>query len=571
MEFQRLAEYMGILDGTASRNSMTEILAELMKELEPFEVEEFSYMVLGQLGPSYEQIQFNLAEKMVMRAIALANKQPIDKVRELYKKVGDMGDVATELATHNEEGFHSALTIKEVYQKLTTIASEGGAGSQEKKVNGLAELLGSLSPLSQKYVVRLILSKLRLGFSDKTMLDAWAVADQGSKLGRKKLEEAYQLFPDIGKIGRLVKETGIENVNQKVTVTLGVPLIPALAQRLKTAEEMIEKMGNVVVEPKYDGTRVQIHVNKEGEKWKIKTFTRNLEETTPMFPELTAALEQIKATKVILDSEAVGIDPRTGKMLAFQATITRKRKHGIEEAQRTVPLQFFVFDLLYIDGVSLVNVPLSLRKEKLSAIITPGKVLKVSQSITTNDAGDLRAYHAQQLKDGLEGVVVKQVNSIYEPGRRGWSWVKFKEVEEAFGKLSDTIDGVVMGFYQGKGKRTAFGIGAFLIGVRDETNEEIKTIAKIGTGLSDEQWRELRKRLEQNVAMSKPNGYKVDKQLEPDVWVDPTIVVEVAADEITKSPVHSAGVALRFPRLVRFRDDKNVAQATSITELDKIK
>ena len=353
---------------------------------------------------------------------------------------------------------------------------------------------------------------------------------------------------------------------RKVKVELGVPVMPALCQRLKTADEMVEKMGRVIVEPKYDGTRVQIHIRQNPKKeWTVRTFTRNLEETTAMFPELKGIEANIKASEVILDSEAVGVDPKTGKYLPFQETITRKRKYQIEVMSQRIPLQFMVFDILYQDGESLIRWPLEERKRRLKQIVADSKSLKITEYIETENPEEIRRYHAGQLKKGLEGVVVKQVGSSYEPGRRGWSWVKFKEVETAVAKLADTIDPVVMGFYRGKGKRASLGIGAFLVGLRHQGR--MVTVAKIGTGLTDEQWEEMRRRLERQVAMEKPREYVVHKALEPDVWVDPKVVVEIAADEITKSPVHSAGWALRFPRLVRFRDDKTSEQATSWEEL----
>jgi DNA ligase-1 len=378
---------------------------------------------------------------------------------------------------------------------------------------------------------------------------------------------------------------------------LGVPIVPALCQRLKTANEMIEKMGTVLVEPKFDGTRVQIHYRRQATlrqaqgktsdkrqaEWEVKTFSRTLDETSAMFPELMNLGKQIEANEVILDAEAVGVDPKTGRWLPFQDTITRKRIHNIADVSARVPLAFMVFDVVYVDGTSLLKRPLSERRAILETIIKPGKALRVTEAIETDNAEELRKFHAKQLKDGLEGAVVKQLDGIYEQGRRGFSWVKFKESESAQAKLSDTIDAVVMGFYRGKGKRAKFGIGAFLVGVADQGLErrakskeqkfdtnKIVTITKIGNGLTDEQFGEMRKRLEAVVSMEKPEAYVVPESLYPDVWADPSVIVEVAADEITRSPTHTAGVALRFPRLVRFRDDKDVTNMTTLAELKSI-
>jgi DNA ligase-1 len=596
MKFAELAEYFQGLEKTASRNLMTEMLSELFKAVSDKEIQLVCYLSLGGLRPKFDRLEMQLADRMVVRGLADAFEIKVTTVWREYKKVGDLGQVAQKLKQQATRyppanlriSKPQDLSITQVYEALVEIAGEGGQGSQERKLKRLVDLIHQLEPVSVKYVVRIVLRRLRLGFSDMTILDALAVMDRGTKTARSELETSYQVFPDVGKLAQLVKQQGISGLTQRVRVVLGVPVVPALCQRLKTADEMIKKMGRVIAEPKFDGTRVQIHIRKQrtvdSEQWTVKTFTRNLDETTAMFPELEGVLPYIQANEVILDSEAVGVDPRTGRYLPFQETITRKRKHDIAETARTVPLKYMTFDVLYKDGVSLIAEPLSKRRAILKEIVKPNPVLIVDEALEIDDPIKLREYHQRKLKEGLEGVVVKQVKSVYEPGRRGWSWVKFKEVETSQAKLADTIDAVVMGFYRGKGKRARFGIGAFLVGIL--ANEELQvtsnklqasnkgqivTLAKIGTGLSDEQWREMKRRLEQKVSMEKPKQYVVDKNLAPDVWVDPTVVVEIAADEITKSPIHSAGWALRFPRLIRFRDDKSIAGATTLKELIQIK
>jgi DNA ligase-1 len=573
MLMRGLAEHLQELENVSSRNSMTEMLSVLFGEVTVDEVGVVCLLTLGRLRPLYERLEFNLAEKMVIRAISLAFGLEQALVLKEYKLVGDLGEVALSLRSGNkkQETRNNEISVEEAYRRLVAIAKDGGQGSQERKVAGLADLLKQLDGLSVKYVVRMVMSKLRLGFSDKTILDALSVMETGSKSARGELEMAYQVFPDVGEIARLVKKHGVTELASRVKVTLGVPVMPALCQRLKSADEMVKKMGEVAVEPKYDGTRVQIHFRRHSgtvAQWHVRTFTRNLDETTEMFPELEGIGEELGADEVILDSEAVGVHPKTGKLLTFQATITRKRKHGIEEASRQVPLRFFVFDLLYLDGRELLEESFQDRRAMLERVVREGRLLRVAPILVTRSPEEIRQFHQAQLAAGLEGAVIKQLEGRYIPGRRGWNWVKFKEVEEATGKLSDTLDCVVMGFYRGRGKRSQFGIGAFLVGVIN--GGEILTVAKIGTGLTDEQWRELKRRLEEVVAVDKPLGYVVNKQLNPDVWVDPAVVVEVAADEITTSPVHSAGKALRFPRLVRFRDDKSVDQVTTVKEVAEI-
>jgi len=545
-------------------------------------------------------LDFGLAEKMVIRGVARGLDVELHQVMKINQNFGDLGQTA-EMISRDKKTIDSeisnGISIHQLYQKLKELAETTGLGSQELKVDRLAQLIKQSLPLESKYLIRMVLSKMRLGFSDKTILDALSVMEGGTKQARESLEQAYQIFPDIGVIAYLARKHGVYKVINHVKNKVGVPVIPALAQRLKSADEMIEKMGKVMVEPKYDGTRVQIHFSKKNEfvsskydmpagkagvrsteqmnasnsaprtEYFIKTFARSLEENSAMFPALSEVHKQLSVESIVLDSEAVGFDPATGKLRPFQETITRKRKYGVEALSKSIPVKFFCFDVLYLNGQSLLDKPLYQRREILESVITSGEVLVVDPMIVTDSADELRRFHKQQLDEGLEGALVKKYDGVYQPGRSGWNWVKFKEVENAQGKLKDTIDGIVMGYYRGRGKRSNFGIGAFLMGIWDEKKSEYVTLAKIGTGLSDDQWRELKKRVDENFSIDKPQGYQVSSGLIPDIWADPTIVVEVAADEITKSPMHSAGWGLRFPRLVKFRDDKSSSQVTQTGEL----
>jgi len=583
----RFSRYLQEIEETTLRNQMMEILALLMKEAEPKEIEEVVYLLLGRLRPKFDRLEFSLAEKMVVRAIAQAVKKPVEEVTREYKRVGDLGQLVEEMKKEKELKGKNEEEVGEVYAELKAIAEDGGYGSQERKVARLAKLLSELSFLGARYAVRVVMGKLRLGFSDKTILDALSYMEYGSKEGRKELDSAYQVFPDVGKIAGYVKEGGIRSLQTKVKVTIGTPVMPALAQRLKTADEMIKKMGKVVLEPKFDGTRVQIHYSRklrskgvgqaqeglfEGEVRMdyARSFTRNLDESSAMFPEIERLGEEIAAEEVILDTEAVGYDPKTNKMLPFQMTITRKRKHGVEEASTEVPLKFFVFDILYLDGKSLITLPLSERRKILSQVVKKKEsgVLVLDDYLVTESAEEVRKYHQRQLAKGLEGAMVKKLEGQYLPGRQDFNWVKFKESEDSQAKLADTLDLIVMGYYQGRGKRAKFGLGAFLGGIR--VGAQIMTIAKVGTGLSDEQFAELFGKLEKVRSKGKHKDYQVSKVLTPDVWVEPEVVVEVAADEVTRSSAHTAGVALRFPRLVKFRDDKDLSGVTTRQEVEEI-
>ncbi len=567
MKFQALVAILIELEKTRSRNLMTELLATFLETVPAEEMSRALYLLLGQLGPAYQRVDFGLADTMVVRALARLFEVDLSEIKKTYGRLGDLGEVVTELSGE-EEG--EGLSLKETYEALSAVAAASGKGSQEEKVELLVGLLKRLSAIERKYVIRTVLGKMRLGFSDKTLLDALTVMESGSKAGREKLERAYQIYPDIGTIAALCKSNGLNGVEQKVGITVGVPVMSALAQRLKSADEMVAKMKRVIVEPKYDGQRIQIHFERTDKGELIRSFSRGLEENSFMFPELAQAIEQIGVKSIILDAEAVGYDPETGKLLPFQETITRKRKHGVADASKQVPIRFFCFDVLYIDGESLLQLPLWQRRERLEQVIAKGDYLQISPMIETTSADEVREFHAKQLGLGLEGAMVKKYDGVYQPGRSGWNWVKFKEVEEAKGKLSDTIDAVVMGYYRGKGKRSSFGVGAFLVGVLNPEKQEFVTVAKIGTGLTDEQWRELKRRADALFVDEPPAEFVVPDSLIPGVWMEPSLVVEIAADEITRSPLHSSGYGLRFPRLVRFRDDKKAASATTLAELQEI-
>lgn len=564
MKFAYLAKKLAELEKVSSRNTMTVMLSELINEIDINSADKVMYLVLGRLRPLYDNLEFSLAEKQIQKAIARAVKVDEKEINRKYKDVGDLGEVVTQVVGGGKNDFG----VVEVYEKLEAIAMDEGVGSQDRKIDDLATLLNGLDPISGKYVVRIIMGKLRLGFSDKTILDALSWAMSGDKSSKKMLESAYQVRPDIGWLVKSVKDKGVKQTVDSADLVLGVPISPMLCQRLKGSEEMIKKMGRVAVEPKFDGTRVQIHFQRNSKSWMVKTYTRNLDETTNMFPELLGMADHVNANELVLDSEAIGYDPKTGKMLPFQMTITRKRKHGVDDQASKVPLKFYVFDVMYVDGKSLVNEAYEKRREILQSVIKDKDLLVVDKYWETDDPDVIRAKHEELLKEGLEGVIVKKLGSKYIPGRTGWNWVKMKEVEESHAKLSDTVDCVVMGYYRGKGKRTEFGVGAFLAGIK--VGEKIMTVTKVGTGLSDDQFRELKKRMDVLVSREKPSMYVVEKNLEPDVWVHPELVVELAADEVTQSPTHSSGVALRFPRLIKFRDDKGTDQTTSLKELSSL-
>ncbi len=563
MKFREFAEYLERLEKISSRLAITELLAELIDKMDLAETEKGIYLVLGQLGPDFANQEFGMAVKMVMRSAAIGSGRSVEEVTREYKQKGDLGALVEGVEFTEERNLEPSL--EQVYDFLLEVARDSGAGSQERKVKSLVEIFQGVSPLERKYVARMVVGKLRLGFSAKTIFDALSKLQSGDKSLRKELDSVFQIYPDPGYITEVVKEKGMQGL-KSIKVKVGVPVVPALCQRLNEYDEIVKKMHDLAVERKYDGTRLQIHFNRL--KNEVKTYTRNLEENSWMFPELLEMGKWIKGEQVILDCEAVGYDPKTQKVVPFQVTMTRKRKHGIGDAAESVPMRFFLFDILNKDGESLIDRPYYERRKILSDTVSPNEVIVVDEYEHVDEPSEVMKYHRQYLSEGFEGAVMKVWNGKYLPGRQGWNWVKIKEVEGTAGKLADTMDLVVLGYYFGRGKRAGFGLGAFLVGLMK--GESWVSLAKIGTGLTDDEFRDLKTKLADLELKEKPKNYLVEGTLMADVWVEPRVVVEVAADEVTRSNVHAAGIALRFPRLVRFREDKRADQATTWDEVQEI-
>lgn len=571
MKFSTLATFFDRLEQTSSRLSLIDILSELFRKVNNEEIDKVIYLMQGRVAPFFAPIEIGMADKMVAVSIAHAFGEKRERVLEEYARKGDLGLVALQFR-RNYLAKTKALSILDVFDALLTIARTAGEGSVEKKINQFAELLRHLDAISVKHLVRISLGNTRLGIGDPTVLDGLAVAILGDKSKRKFLEKAYNETSDLGLIGKTLLEGGLHAVS-KLTVTVGRPIRSELCERLPNAEKIFEKMGDTVyVTPKYDGFRVQIHKNGDD----ITMYSRNLENMTHMFPELIdGARKQIKAKTAILDTEALAYHPESEEFLPFQETTKRRRKYNIEEMAKRLPLKAFVFDVLYADGKSLIDTPLLERLKVMQKIIQGDEILIPSPGRILHKPEDLQIMLEDAISKGLEGVVVKRPDSLYEAGGRNFNWVKLKR--HAAGQLSDTIDCVILGYIYGKGKRAEFGAGALLCGIYDDEHDIFVTVTKIGTGLTDEEWRSIKEKTHGLELDHKPA--RVHSKIEPSVWVKPEIVIEVLADEITRSPIHTAGMeivdgekgvgyALRFPRLVKFREkDKKAEDATTVKEL----
>jgi len=563
VKFSELAASLDQMEATSSRNELVRILSEVYRASSVNELKPITYLIQGRLAPFFEPVEIGLGERLLITAIAAAYSVPKEEVTKLNRQTGDLGVTAQRLAPASRR---QAPSVVEVHQRLARIAAAGGAGSQQDKLDGFTSLLGDLDATSAKHLVRITLGKMRLGIGDPTVLDALSFAKKGDRSLRPVLEAAYNRTSDLGLIARTLWDAG-ETGLDALKVAAGHPLRPQLAERLPNPEAVIKKLGTVGVQPKYDGLRVQIHKNAS----QVSIFSRNLESMTEMFPELVAAASRLKVKNVILDGEAIAYDPDSEEYVPFQETTARRRKEGIQEMAARVPMRAFVFDVMFRDGSDLTPLPYERRFEIVKELLRKSETLIPAPLTTTDSAEVLTRELLDNISRGLEGVVAKRLDSPYQAGARNFNWVKLKR--NTSGQLNDTIDVVLLGSYRGKGKRAEFGAGALLAGVYDSDKDEFVTISKLGTGLSDQGWREIHERLAKLEVAQKPA--RVNSNFVPDAWLEPAVVVEVLADEITPSPRHTAGMsgdqpgfALRFPRIVSMRTaDKKPEDATSVREI----
>jgi DNA ligase-1 len=568
MQVDRFVDYLMELEATSSRNRMVEILAQLFQETQVEEMDKIIYLCQGRVVPAYESLEFGVGESLTTEAIAQASGKEKAEVKRLFKQKGDFGEVVEALLPPQT----TRLSVTQLFDHLYRLATASGEGAVAAKVEILADLLSQASPRDGRLLIRIPLGRLRLGIGDPTMMDGLSFARAGDKSLRPVLERAYNICADLGYVARLFWERGPEAL-QEVSVQVGKPVRPALAERLPGAQAILEKIGRCAIEPKFDGFRCQVH--KDGD-W-VKVFSRNLEDFSPMFPELVeGARRQIKARRIIFEGEALAYDPATGDFYPFQVTVQRKRKYGIEDMRAKLPLKLMGFDLLYLDGEDLTRRPYLERRERLQEAISPDETIEVAEVLITEDLKEFNRFFADKVQRGLEGVVCKRLDAPYQAGARNFNWIKLKR--HYTGQLRDTVDTVILGYWRGRGARVQFGIGSLLTGVYDQQADRFVTLARLGTGFTEEEWVRVKEELDKVAVPQKPA--EVDSLVEADVWTRPLYVLEVQADEITRSPIHTCGLgrasegekdigyALRFPRAVGFlRTDKGPRDATTVDEV----
>ena len=558
MDYSILAETYEELESVTSKIKKTQILSELLKKTPPELLPKVVLLVNGKVFPSYSQYELGVATQLMIRAIAKSTGISQKEVEEIFKKRGDLGLTAEELVKKKKQVtlFKKKLTVEKVFENLQKIAFETGEGSQERKLNLIVELLVSSQPKEAKYVVRTVLEELRVGVAEGIIRDAIVEAFllKGKEERKEELtqlvEYAWNILSDYGEVAKIAKEEGEEGL-KKVKVKIGRPIQVMLGLAAKNIEEVVKEFGKVIAEWKYDGMRALIQ-KKNNQVW---IFTRRQEDVTKQFPEIVKlARECLDAKECIVEGEVIGIDKKTGTPLPFQVLSQRiHRKYDIEKMVEEIPVQVNLFDLVYLDGEMLFEKSLKERREMLEKIVkvVPGK-FQLSKMIFTDDVKELEKFYEDALKNKQEGLMLKVPSAKYVFGRHVGTMYKIKPIME-------TLDLVIIGAEWGTGIRSNW-LSSYILACRDEDTGKFLSCGMMGTGLTEEQFQQM-------TEMLKPLIIKEEGRT---VWTKPKIVVEVAYQEIQKSPNYESGYALRFPRLVKLREDKGPEEADTLERVKEL-
>jgi DNA ligase 1 len=572
VQYETVAEAYRDLDQVSGRLALIERLAVLVAATPPGLLPTVCYLCQGLIAPEFAGVDLGMAEKLAVRAVAAATGAAPEQVSAGVRETGDLGQAAEQLLAVSGSGRPASLSVTVVVDTLHQIAQAQGPGSQGRKLDLLAGLLTAATPLEARYLLRLVTGGLRLGIGTPTILDALAQVYAGGRAARPVAERAYNICCDLGQVAAALVGGGVAEVEQ-IRVRPGNPVRAMLAQRLSDAGEILAKLGGeCAAEYKYDGVRVQAHRTADGT---IELFTRRLERVSTQFPDVVGVLAAgLGPREAIVEGEVVAYDASAGELRPFGEVMFRRRKYGIAEAVRDVPVGLFCFELLYADGQDLTTLPYPQRRAALAGAITPSAQLRLTTATEVTAPAALDAAFEQAVTDGCEGLVCKSVSpaSGYQAGARGWQWIKLKRDYRT--ELSDTVDLVVVGAFYGRGRRAGV-YGAVLLAAYDPDADIFRAVTKCGAGFSDADLAALPARLAPLARPQRPA--RVDARQQPDVWFEPGLVLEILSAELTLSPNYTAGwglvkddagLAMRFPRFTgRWRDDKAPQDATTTGEL----
>jgi len=538
------AELCQRVEGVSGSLEKVDLVAAFLKNLDDNELAVASGFIMGDLFSPSMDLVMGVGPSILYEAMARACGCSTERISDMLRATGDPGLVASASVDKKKPiGFAAfikdePLSIKEVYQRLVAVARASGKGSQDAKVKNLQYLFSQATPLEAQYIARLAIEDMRIGIGEGGVRDAIA---QAFSQDASKVERAYNLTNDIG----LVAVNARKGTLADLSVLINHPIKMMLAQVGEGISASMQELGSAAIEWKYDGARVQIH--KDGKR--VRIFSRRLEDVTRSLPEIVRLAQEVRADKAILDGEVVAIG-KDSRPLAFQEILKRfRRKYNVEKQAKETPLHLFLFDLIYLDGQSTVDLPLTRRRELLEGIADPS--ILADQVISDSVQRAEEIYH-QALEKGHEGLILKNSMSVYAPGKRGKNWLKIKPVME-------TLDLAVIGAKWGEGRRASF-LGSYRLACLDEATSKLQDIGWVATGLTDEALAELTELFRELILVQ--NGMEVE--------LKPAVIFEVAYEEIQKSQSYSSGYALRFPRLVRVRDDKSLEEADSLERVESL-
>ncbi|MDD1663300.1 MAG: ATP-dependent DNA ligase [Methanomicrobiales archaeon] len=531
MLFREFSEICDRIEAISGRLEMIDVLARELPGLDDRELPIFVRFIMGRIFPDWSPLKLGIGPNLLYEAIAYVAGRKKEAIVAAVSAEGDAGTAVEKLLGGKEQTsfFAEDLAIGDVYRECEAIATSEGKKSQREKLLAVRKLFANAKPLEGRYLARLILGELRIGIGEGNVRDAIAKA---FSLDPAEVDHAYQAMNDLGEVARLARQGSA--ALSAVHIEVFRPIKMMLAQQGSIAD-MVEEHGKVAAEYKYDGTRIQFH--KRGSE--IRIYSRKLEEVTNALPDVITKLTAATSRDVILDGEAVAT--KDGRPMPFQFVLRRfRRKYDIEAHAEKIELVPSIFDILSLDGETLIDLPFHERRRRLEQALTS----HVAPQRVSDDPTALEEFYNAALDAGHEGIMVKDLDSLYQPGVRGKHWIKVKpEV--------DTLDLAVIGGEWGEGRRAHF-FGSFLLACQDRG--QLLALGKVATGISDEMLAMIYETMK-DLVVSRSGK---------EVTFEPRVVFEVGYSEIQTSPNYASGFALRFPRFVRIRDDKGVDEIETL-------
>jgi len=557
MDYCRLVSIYESLDKTSSKLEKTHILAEFFRETPTIDLEKVVLLIQGKVFPKFSGYELGIAARMMIKAVSKFTGFPFGEIEDRFREKGDLGLVAEEYVEKRKQDILSTgrLTVGIVFENIQKLAFISGTGSQDRKFVLIGELLASAKPKEVRYIIKTILQELRVGVAEGIIRDAIAEAfllrkgmgkEEKRKL-RDLVDYAWNITSDYGEVARIAKVEGADGL-RKVRLRLGRPFQVMLGLSAKSIDEVIKKFGEVAAEWKYDGMRIIIE--KSGGR--IWLYTRRLENVTKQFPDIVDLAERgLHAEECIVEGETYGIDVKTGHPLPFQMLSQRiRRKYDIERMAKRIPVQVNLFDIVHLNGEMLLNRGFLERRKILEKIVrVVPKKFQLSKQIITGDLKKLERFYHEALSAKQEGLMLKVLDAPYRFGRHTGTMYKIKPIME-------TLDLVIIGAEWGTGARVRW-LSSYVLACRDPETGRFLSIGMMGTGFSEEQLETMTENLNRLIIGGK--GKHVE--------VKPRMVVEVGYQEIQRSPNYESGMALRFPRLIRIREDKSPYECDTIQRI----